>query len=727
MKLKRILISALSLLMLTSVALFAACKSEQEAELVEISYLSGMPEYVWVNKTLDYSSLKINAVYDDETSKEIVYDAESFTVTVDTSVVNSSAEVTITYGGKECKTTISVIEYEIAGVELPEFAATYNGVVAPNSAAKFMDKTQGYIVGNANPFYFNPIVTYYDEDDEQYRDSKVAVNADVYFYQNDEEVTIDNPSDYYTLNGDTAAFSFTSAAADKTFLIRVYPQSLTEAQLEEKANYSVDFSFTVKDKYYNVYNAVDLLVFDNRKEMNSTESDGTAMYNFRAEKGLDNNAITGLEGIALHNNISLSDSDFPKEYFWQESELTVLTPEQKAEIKGSLKDKTYMLYRDLGENGKFTFEGNYFTINTNQISKVRIEKISNPGVAADKVVARSKLFYVLGKSATDETDYTEEASFNNMSLIGNLNRSESEYSGGLIFMEANAAKTNIYNNIANSWYITTFSTKNSTGHGVTVEKSIYEDDYNSIFYVWGGFLDIKESIIRRAGGPLIIADHGSVSNSESVGRKDGKGGWPAVLNFDEYTSEHMYSYVTGQESWFVQMGSTSIAAQAAGMLGALNAFAPTHPYVKTETGEGGKDKTLINAIAIYKDPGTYSFSDIGKYAMSGKATFGTHTFDFDDPIVKQILGNETVKDAGLPLFYGTSSQYITGINPTSEPISFYGLIATGGFAPYSDPSQLPVVQGQGIGSFLNMFLRPNKGSNGALGVIFGDCTVAEEA
>lgn len=727
MKLKRILISALSLLMLTSVALFAACKSEQEAKLVEISYLSGMPEYVWVNKTLDYSSLKINAVYDDETSKEIVYDAESFTVTVDTSVVNSSAEVAITYGGKECKTTISVIEYEIAGVELPEFAATYNGVVAPNSAAKFMDKTQGYIVGNANPFYFNPNVTYYDEDDEQYSDAKVAVNADVYFYQNDEEVAIDNPSDYYTLNSETAAFNFTSAAEDKTFLIRVYPQSLTEAQLENKANYSVDFTFTVKDKYYNVYNAVDLLVFDNRKEVNSTESDGTAMYNFRAEKGLDNNAITGLEGIALHNNISLSDSDFPKEYFWQESELTGLTAEQKAEIKGSLKDNTMMLFRDLGQNGKFTFEGNYFTINADEISMVRIEKISKPDVAPNMVIVHSKLFYVFGQSAVDETNYTEEAAFNNISFIGNLNRSESDYSGGLICMGAQGAKTHIYNNIANSWYITTFSTKNSTDHGVTVEKTIYEDDYNSIFYVWGGFLDIKESIIRRAGGPLIIADHGDVKYSTSTGRKDGKGGWPAVLNFDEYTSEHMYSYVTGQESWFVQMGATSISAQAAGMLGALNAFAPTHPYVKTETGEGGTPKTLINAIAVYKDPGTYSYDTIGQYATSGKATFGSHTFDFDDPIVKQILGNETVKAAGLPLFYGTSSQYITGINPTSDPISYYGLTATGGFAPYSDPRKLPVVQGQGIGSFLNMFLRPNKGSAGALGVIFGDCTVAEEA
>lgn len=902
MKLKRILISVLSLLMLTSMAFFAACKSEQEAVLVEISYLSGLPESVYVNETLDYSSLKINAVYDDETSKEIVYDAQSFTVTVDTSVINSSAEVVITYGGKECKTTINVIEkspvtaelvsisyvsgmpesvfvgetpdysslkinavydddtnrdilynantftvtvnttvansaaevvivygekecktsisvvepvkldsisylsglpdflfvdetpdysslkikanydnntseeieynaqsftvavdtskvnpyaemsityggkqcktsisvvqYDIFAVTLPDFATTFNGISAESSKnVRFMDKTQGYIVGNANPFVFSPVITYLsesgDNDFDLNKASKVAINADVYFYQNDEEVAIANPSDYYTLNGEAAAFTFTSAAADKTFLIRVYPQSLNSYQIEEELEeYTVSFKFTVKDKYYNVYNAVDLLVFDNRKEVNAEDEEGAPIYNFRAEKGLDNNAITGLEGIALHNNISLSDSDFPKEYFWQESELGGLSTEQKNRIKGSLKDYTYMLYRNLGQNGKFAVEGNYFAIEASAISKVIIQGADDPDIKTDEVVAHSKLFYVLGQSNHDETNYTEEMSFNNVSFIGNLNRSESKYSGGLICLEANAAKTHIYNNIANSWYITTFSSTNSTGHGVTVEKSIYEDDYNCIFYVSGGILDVKESIVRRAGGPVVIADHVDNEPDEAAknGRTNGKGGWIPVLTFDKYTSDNMYSHVTGAESWFKQMGASETADLIKNtLLDVINQMSKSSGYSYTnKVTENGSERTLMNIIAIFKDSGSESFSSLCAYSSSGNATLGTHTFDYENTNVKTALNDDTISTDGVPLFYGKSPETITGLGTNAGSVLYFAL-KDSKMEQVNYVYELPIftaAQGEGFGDFLNVFYRPD-GKAGALGLIFGDFSNSE--
>lgn len=740
MKLKRILISVLSLLMLTSLALVAACKSEREGELVEISYLSGLPESVWVGRTPDCSSLKINAVYDDTTSKEIVYDAKTFTVTVDTSAVNPEAEVVIAYNGKECKTTISVIEYEIAGVELPAFAAKYNGNTAENSSSKFIDKTQGYIVGNVNPFYFSPVVTGYDENDKELREDSVAVYADVYFYQNNEEVAIENASEYYTLNGETAAFSFTSAAADKTFLIRVYPQSLTESQLEEKDEYSVDFIVTVKDKFYNVYNAVDLLAFDNRKETNFSDTgnndvnNGIAIYNFRAEKGMDNELVKNLEGLAIHGDISLTKADFPESYFWQESDFSSLDDDTlKATILGtnegaadcSLKDDYRLLYRNLGKSGKFAVEGNYFTIDASAMPFIGLQSNDASNFeSTQRVVSHTKLFYALGESRTDETNYTEEFAFNNISLIGNLNRNEGNYSGGLIFFEPSGAKTNIYNNVANSWYITTFSTWNSTEHGVTVEKSIYQDSYNSTFYVWGGVLTVKESIIQRAGGPLVIADHAFNENDEltKVGRTGSQGGWPAVLNFDEYTSANMYSYVSGGESWFVQMGATGIAPLASLMLKGLSDLQNEHSYIKVSDG-----KTLMNLIAIFKDPGTYDYESIGKRLTYGKADFGTHNFDLSALVLQYLLSIDDVKNQGLPIFYGSSLETITGINPTATGTDFYYLNGQS-LNIISNPAEyynLPIVKNKHLGKFINMCLRPNKGSDGVLGVIFGDCSVEE--
>lgn len=736
MKLKRILISVLSLLMLASVALFAACKSEQEGELVEISYLSGLPASVWVDKTPDCSSLKIYAVYDNGTSKEIIYDAKTFTVTVDTTAVNPEAKVVIAYGGKECKTTVSVIEYQIAGVDIPSFAAKYNGTTAENSSSTFIDKTQGYVVGNVNPFYFSPVVIGYDENDEQIKEYSVAINADVYFYRNDEEVVIDNPSDYYTLDGETAAFSFTSAAADKTFLIRVCPQSLTEAQLEEKDKYSIDFKVTVKDKFYNVYNALDLLAFDNRVEANRDvdKTFGQAIYDFRAEKGMDNESVKGLKGLAVHGDITLTKDDFPADYFWQESELSGVSELNKSIVVGSLKDSryigdrsqnTYLMYRDLGKNGEFSIEGNYFTVDASGIPYIAIEKETDASdeIHTESVISHTKLFYVLGDSHTDETEYTEQANFNNLSFIGNLNRNEADYSGGLICLESNGAKTNIYNNIANSWYITTFSSQNATGHGVTVEKSIYEDDYNCIFYVWGGILNVKDSIVRRAGGPVVIADHVGNEPDDEGGRVGGSGGWIPVLTFDDYTSANMYSHVTGQESWFQQMKANKESETIALLLEGITQISSnfSHSYINKVT-ENGTEKTLMNLLVIFKDSGSTSFTTLCEYSFSGKATLGTHSLDYENSNVKDALADDTIKGYGIPLIYSKSSETITGMGMVGSSTMYYAL-KDSKMEPVSSAYELPILtnatQGQGFGSFLNLFYRP-AGKNGALGLIFGD-------
>lgn len=700
----------------------------EPVKLDSISYLSGMPDVLFIDETPDYSSLKITAAYDNDTSEEIAYNADTFAVTVDTSVVNPYAEATITYGGKQCKTSISVIKYDIFSVTLPDFATTFNGISATDSKARFIDKTKGYIVGNANPFVFSPSITYWSEtvEDDLIKASKVAINADVYFYQNDEEVVIKNPSDYYTLDGENAAFSFTSAAADKTFLIRVYPQSLTSYQIaEELDEYNVSFKFTVKDKYYNVYNALDLLVFDNRKEVNSADEDGAPIYNFRAEKGINNDSITGLKGMALHSTITLTDADFPADYFWQESELTGLSnAELKAKIKGSLKDNTYMLYRNLGQNGKFAFEGNYFTIDASKLSKVVIQKVSEPNIATNKVVAHSKLFYVLGQSDRDETDYTEEMAFNNISFIGNLNRNEADYSGGLICLEANAAKTDIYNNIANSWYITTFSSTNSTGHGVTVEKSIYEDDYNCIFYVWGGILNVKDSIVRRAGGPVVIADHVDNEPKEpgkECGRVGGKGGWIPVLNFDEYTSANMYSHVTGLESWFQQMNATTTAEYLKdNLLTGISSISSNlgHSYINKVT----EDKTLMNILVIFKDSGSESFDTLCEHSFSGKATLGMYSLDYENSNVQNAFADENIKNYGIPLIYSKSSETITGMGIVETTTMYYAL-NNSKMEMVTDVKDLPIITGtsqeQGFGTFLNVFYRP-AGKDGALGLIFGD-------
>ncbi|MDY4675744.1 MAG: hypothetical protein SO373_01160, partial [Candidatus Borkfalkiaceae bacterium] len=76
---KKVAILLLAVVSVLSLCAFAACGVSKEAKVTGITYLSGMPEEVTVNRTPDYSALKIKATYDDNTEKEIAYNATDFT------------------------------------------------------------------------------------------------------------------------------------------------------------------------------------------------------------------------------------------------------------------------------------------------------------------------------------------------------------------------------------------------------------------------------------------------------------------------------------------------------------------------------------------------------------------------------------------------------------------------------------------------------------------------
>lgn len=716
---KRISVFLLAVVSALSLCAFAACGVSAEAKITGITYLSGMPEEVTVNRTPDYSALKIKATYDDNTEKEIAYNATDFTVEFDNKTVAENVKVKITYKGFICETTVNVTnKYFVGLVEQPEFVSAYKSV----ATSDFKDKTAPYYVGNYNEFLFVPVVTMVNATNDIYEvkeSGELEFAAEVLLVDGDSTSTIENAADYYTYDGKRSAFKFTAAADGKTFRISAHPVDLNETQMANVKKYTVTFDVTVKDGYYNVYNAVDLLVMENRIEMGNNEREAQAMKDFKVAHGIKFNT-NEVKGLALQANVEVGKEDFPAEYFWTAEEVGNYT-----KFIGSLKDSTYMIRRDLGTNGQFAIEGNYFTLNAEKMPKVLVENNTEFNKNANEVVAHSKLFYVYGLSQHNDSANTESFEINNLNLLGNINRTDGDttgegekfQSGGLIFMEVNGAKVDLNNCIAKCWYITAFSSTTSENHFLTVNKCIFVDDYNSIFYIWGGIIELKETDAYGAGGPVFIADHCRYDSDD--GRDGTAGGWTSDIRIDE--SSTVYSYVTGQEGWFKQMGATGMAAQIIALDALFNAGGTT--FRKTIDG-----KQVMNIVALYKAGNADSATGLFENATSGKGKFGKNQFSMNGGVLDAFMNTAiganglTIGNSGMPIFYGSNPTTLIAYNPQAEQqipfVLALELASSGGVV-----TSMEQFAGLGIfkdnGGYLNALIGES-GKPGKIGVVFGD-------
>ncbi len=716
---KRIAVFLLAVVSALSLCAFAACGVSAEAKITGITYLSGMPEEVTVNRTPDYSALKIKATYDDNTEKEIAYNATDFTVEFDNKTVAENVKVKITYKGFTCETTVNVTnKYFVGLVEQPEFVTAYKSV----ATSDFKDKTAPYYVGNYNEFLFVPVVTMVNATNDIYEvkeSGELEFAAEVLLVDGDSTSTIENAADYYTYDGERSAFKFTAAADGKTFRISAHPVDLNETQMANVKKYTVTFDVTVKDGYYNVYNAVDLLVMENRIEMGNNEREAQPMKDFKVAHGIDFNT-NDVKGLVFQANVEVGKEDFPAEYFWTAEEVGNYT-----KFIGSLKDSTYMIRRDLGTNGQFAIEGNYFTLNAEKMPKVLVENNTEFNKNANEVVAHSKLFYVYGLSQHNNSANTESFAVNNLNLLGNINRTDGDttgegekfQSGGLIFMEVNGAKVDLNNCIAKCWYITAFSSTTSENHFLTVNKCIFVDDYNSIFYIWGGIIELKETDAYGAGGPVFIADHCRYDSDD--GRDGTAGGWTSDIRIDE--SSTVYSYVTGQEGWFKQMGATGMAAQIIALDALFNAGGTT--FRKTIDG-----KQVMNIVALYKAGDADSTTGLFENATSGKGKFGKNQFSMNGGVLDAFMNTAiganglTIGNSGMPIFYGSNPTTLIAYNPQAEQqipfVLALELASSGGVV-----TSMEQFAGLGIfkdnGGYLNALIGES-GKPGKIGIVFGD-------
>lgn len=635
---KRIFCVILAIVTAFSLVSLAACgNNDDQTKIVAIEYVSGLKTTYNKGETPSFKDLVIKVTYSDEKTAEVDYDEKSMKVELDTSKVGEGQTGKITYESKTCEFKYTVVEV----IEYSDVAQPASIALLASKKETYLDKTAPYKVGDDNDFVYRPVLYLGDGSTAPTEGVKYGCKVEK-VGENEQLTSVENNTEY-SFNEDASSFKFNEAAIGGVYKLTVFPAA------DETLN--VSLTVEVIDGY-NVYNAIDLYAMDNR-----TTSQNKAYYEgvkaFKQEHGITVDA-NSIKAVVLHNDIEITPETIPQALIWGENDLAGLTDEQKEIAKGSLRDFVRIYERILGDNDRFTLVGNYYTINAEKVPYVVLEsgKYHDPKT----VVSHAEIFYLKGNSRTNAlaANTSEQARFENLTVIGNSKRQDDVYSGGIINFKAESVTFDVYNNIGKALYIATFTQYNATGRGLTLEKCQYTDSYNCLLYSYGGVIDIKETTLKSAGGPVFIADHVGENGDDGRGEKNVKG-WPSRVNVDEKSV--LESKVAGQEGWFVSMGATSAVTLLHGLDATLRNASKINPLLPNKTildynsglkDTSGNDIPVFNFVGVFKSSSAQAMT-FNK--ISGSATIGAegdkHVFDFDETVTAGMLNYVSGKGANV--------------------------------------------------------------------------------
>ena len=565
---KKLNLFLLAVLLLTAGLILGACKGD--ASLVSISVVSGsiQTDYV-VGEEPDFSNIVVRAKFSNNDRVNIGFN--NVTISEIDNTVLGPQTVTVTYKGKTATFTINFYvdiqeSYNIVGFQKPAFVVAYESNIAVKSdkQTEFINRTDGYYVGDDNPFVFLPNISALDNNDlpvnlNRYRSINVVQVKD---NGNWVELTEDL-EDYVVIDDLNSSFDFTELAIGKEFRITVRPEALILEELNAMSNGPISFEFKVINGW-NAYSAKDLSRIDNA----SIAYDGVA--NPWAEyKDANNVGNEDIRAIIMHNNIAITRQDLPAIYFWSQAEVTDLG--LPSNLVGTRKDWVAMYVRgdEVGEH--FDFIGNYFTVDASGLARTMRSKNGNLITANGGQLLHTTLFSFGG----DDHNVPENAqggdilagsvTVKNVALLGNGNRSNDYImSGAISFFRTTSENFTLQNTISRQvltlhvavgiWENNVELTSNNV-----IDSRGY-DSYSNMFYIFGAQINVQNSVFKNAGGPVFVVSHYNVSDG-------------VTANYGRVTTINstIETFVAGTEAWFQLLGVTGpIVTQIQGLTGAID-------------------------------------------------------------------------------------------------------------------------------------------------------------
>ena len=672
---KRKLLVSLLITML-AVLTISSCGIANKA-VSNLQIISGAPTEVEVGKTPDFSELLVKVTYNDNTEKEVGFSDVTISK-IDTSKPGK-VDYTISYEGGSAKSFITiktpaVVEgFEITGALDPESIVSWkNGI----NSQKYLDSGYCYFVGDDNAFKYELSFTLFDLENMLPETRKLDYVSKSTVTYNGEAVG----SEYVVIDEEKHTFDFTEAAIGKTFVITTSHKDYTE--------YTKSLEVTVVDGY-NVYDAIELNLITNRNDfVGETASSGARMLEV-IKAHLANNNVAGvsasmtlaeykafvdaINGIIIHDKLTIETTDLPEEFFFITS-----TGEYY------LWDHQSIFYREFTEikltpndpnPETFNIYGNYFTIISNDLPIVATDgTINKDGVASnddnglsstelirfnisDTIFAEAKAqnkfyhenyvlnIYALGLHDNDPSLATQPELAQLRSKLGvlALKFRAGTYNLHAVNVEAyfQSLITEDYDMTTNIDYCSFYNAWN--GHIMPWVSNEFDDAGNGSLDSNGfhdGFrphtINITNSFIGKCGGPVVMSSTDgtdrAINDHESA---------KVVLNIDD--NSEVFSYIKGDEAWFVANGASAIVEQ----IKVMNpGFVANNASFMVDIGD---NTGFINFIYLNMD------------ASFNPATGANATTDLDGVVT---IGGETKLDMGdgAGSQQSTVKAYIDAIN-----------------------------------------------------------------
>ena len=667
----------------TSVSILV--KGVKSVEIIE-----GVLTTINVGQELDTSKILVRVMYTDGT----YFYADITSPYLEIGSIDTETEGTKTlvvkYQGIAGSIEIQVVKIEIDGLIFG--ALLPDELVARESYKKnFKDSASPYVVGDDNLFYFYLNVIQLDENDNVVDiDGKSIPTAVRVFLVNSDGTETELEGDALTsmvaFNSANNSYDFTEAAIGETFRLQIRPAD--ESSYFDEASVTKSHTVTVVDGY-NIYKAWELNVMTN-----STRDITSGVFGDEGEitqvtvvdKFLKSKGITRpekLASIVLHGNLDVKQSDVPPEYFYVDDK----------GVNQGMYDQLGVFHRNLSSSEKkFEIYGNYFSVYSYSLPCVTPNGVANN----DDEYSASSLFRI--RLSDDAHSYirnkqTKEAFSEFVVNIRDIatrdndpnsnDQSASErHMRGLCCYKVGETIVNM-TNVNVDAYMTSMVVENM-GSTVNLNKVKFYNAWQGHLFLWsknehqvdyGGTkqdtwsyipnlkVNINDSFLAKCGGPVILAQAPEVDEpcEKTCGTE-------VVAD----TKSEIWTYVTGQEAWFVAVGQTQLAAQIRSMNPLIGeAIGAGHGF--TSKGYIQGVETINMVMVAMGNRGTSlegttpnaSFTRDGVVGMMSH--YPTNTTTFQTPKLDEIVG----KTGGQAPVFQTNKGGLSFINVKEDGVTPY--------------------------------------------------------
>jgi len=468
---------------------------------------------------------------------------------------------------------------------------------------KFMSYDGEYVIGDDNAFKFKPSYTLISKSDIDDITSSVylPVNAKVFAVNGNAKGDEIPQGTVWTFDSLNYGFNFAEGHEGEKYILQLSPKNFETLYTGSQIT-PIELKVTIADGY-NVHEASELghmcvvgedetaavnacAYNDYNRFMNKTTGQYyTEKYykvwnDFYTAKGETN--LKSVNGIFLHDNLTITSEDVPSEYFVMRSESVY--------GEGALRDWSFVFpHYTPNLSDKFTFNGNYFHLDFTQFPvALNHDKdgalVHYTSESAIDYLTNSVLFFFAGQphEVTDAGDEFAFVEFLNVSAAGASGKqitgdAVDHAAGTPTFLKTqDSVEVALKNSIVKEFQIGLNSSEK--GDWLVKDTKIF-DCYNCGLYAYDGNGEIKNSQLKRFGGPVVF----SVSQNE-------RNHAPVEIHnsFVVDDASILENFVTADQTWFMMNPPAPTLVQMFQMLSAENNLDGLVQTGKTILNEAGK-------------------------------------------------------------------------------------------------------------------------------------------